>query len=226
MMRRWAQGSAGGRHAVQPSDREFVPAGGEGQWPAHVLQGAPALITYIDRQRRFRFANATHKAWVDLDPQRIVGRTVDEVMDSWSLQQAGACLDRALAGEAAVYEGDLFAEPARRYVHGNFQPDFGDDGQVRGVFTVFIDITERHVLETRLRESEQRMNGAFQHAPIGMALVTPGGFMLRVNEALCQMLGYDEQELLSMSLIDLTHPDDLATSRELSRSLREGDRET
>ncbi|WP_205746435.1 sensor domain-containing protein [Dyella amyloliquefaciens] len=211
---------------MQPSDREFVPAGGEGQWPAHVLQGAPALITYIDRQRRFRFASAAHGSWVKLDPKRIVGRTVDEVMDAWSLRQAGACLDQALAGEAAVYEGELFAEPARRYVHGNFQPDFDDDGQVRGVFTVFVDITERHALETRLRESEQRMNGAFQHAPIGMALVTPGGFMLRVNDALCQMLGYDEQELLSMSLIDLTHPDDLATSRELSRSLREGDRET
>lgn len=226
MMRRWAQGSAGGRHAVQPSDREFVPAGGEGQWPTHVLQGAPALITYIDRQRRFRFVNATHKAWVGLDPQRVVGLTVDDVMDAWSLRQAGACLDQALAGEVAAYEGELFAGAARRYVHGNFQPDFHDDGTVRGVFTVFVDITERHELETRLRESEQRMNGAFQHAPIGMALVTPGGHMQRVNDALCQMLGYDEQELLSMSLIDLTHPDDVATSHELSRSLREGARET
>jgi len=226
MMRRWAQGSAGGRPSVQPIDRTFVPAGGEAQWADHVLRGAPALITYIDRDRRFRFVNATHQAWIGVDPSRIVGRTVDDVMDAWSLRQAGSGLDRALGGEPAVYEGELFSGPARRYVHGNFQPDFDDDGQVRGVFTVFLDITERHELETRLRESEQRMNRAFQHAPIGMALVTPGGYMLRVNHALCQMLGYDEQELLSMALIDLTHPDDIATSRELSRSLREGDRET
>ena len=197
MMDGWARGSAGGRHSVQPSDREFVPAGGEAQWPVHVLQGAPALITYIDRQRRFRFVNDTHQAWVGLDPRRVVGRRVEDVLDPWSLQQAGACLEQALAGSPSVYEGELFSGKARCYVHGNFQPDFDDHGQVRGVFTVFIDLTERHALETQLRESEQRFYGAFQHAPIGMALVTVDGHMLRVNDALCQMLGYDEQELLA-----------------------------
>ena len=226
MMDGWARGSAGGRHSVQPSDREFVPAGGEAQWPVHVLQGAPALITYIDRQRRFRFVNDTHQAWVGLDPRRVVGRRVEDVLDPWSLQQAGACLEQALAGSPSVYEGELFSGKARCYVHGNFQPDFDDHGQVRGVFTVFIDLTERHALETQLRESEQRFYGAFQHAPIGMALVTVDGHMLRVNDALCQMLGYDEQELLARALPDLTHVDDLPASRELTRGLRAGQRET
>lgn len=211
---------------MHPSDHEFVPAGDQAQWPAHILQGAPALITYIDANRRFRFVNGTHQAWIGADPQRMVGRRVDEVMDAWSMQQAGACLDQALAGEPAVYEGELFSGAARCYVHGNFQPDFDDDGRVRGVFTAFIDITARHVLETQLRESEQRFYGAFQHAPIGMALVTNEGQMLRVNDALCQMLGYNEQELLARSLPELTHVDDLPASRELSRALKEGDHET
>jgi len=211
---------------MHPSDNEFVPAGGQAQLPAHVLQGAPALITYIDVNRRFRFVNGTHQAWIGADPQRMVGRTVDEVMDAWSLRQAGTCLDQALAGVPAVYEGDLFTGTARCYVHGNFQPDFDEQGRVRGVFTVFIDITARPVLETQLRESEQRFYGAFQHAPIGMALVTTEGQMLRVNDALCQMLGYSEQELLARSLPELTHIDDLPASRELSRALKEGSHET
>ncbi|PXV53607.1 response regulator receiver modulated diguanylate cyclase/phosphodiesterase with PAS/PAC sensor(s) [Dyella jiangningensis] len=211
---------------MRQTDHEFVPAGGEAQWPAHVLQGAPALITYIDPQRRFRFANATHRAWLGIDPQRMVGRTVGEILGDWNLERAGGCLDQALAGEPTVYEGELFAGAARVYVHGNFQPDIDEDGNVRGVFTVFIDITARHALELQLRESEQRFFGAFQHAPIGMALVTSDGHMLRVNAALCDMLGYSEQELLARALPDLTHVDDLPASRELSRSLREGRRET
>lgn len=211
---------------MRQTDHEFVPAGGEAHWPAHVLQGAPALITYIDRNRRFRFANTTHRAWLDVDPAWMIGRTVDEVLGDSNLQRAGNCLEQALAGEPAVYEGELLAGSARCYVHGNFQPDLDDDGHVRGVFTVFIDITARHALELQLRESEQRFFGAFQHAPIGMALVTTEGHMLRVNAALCDMLGYSEQELLTRALPDLTHVDDLPASRELSRALREGRRET
>jgi diguanylate cyclase (GGDEF)-like protein/PAS domain S-box-containing protein len=211
---------------MRQTDHEFVPAGGEAHWPAHVLQGAPALITYIDRHRRFRFANTTHRAWLDVDPAWMIGRTVDEVLGDSNLQRAGNCLEQALAGEPAVYEGELLAGSARCYVHGNFQPDLDEDGHVRGVFTVFIDITARHALELQLRESEQRFFGAFQHAPIGMALVTTEGHMLRVNAALCDMLGYSEQELLTRALPDLTHVDDLPASRELSRALREGRRET
>ncbi|WP_114240921.1 GGDEF and EAL domain-containing protein [Dyella sp. C9] len=211
---------------MRQTDREFVPPGGESHWPAHVLHGAPALITYIDRQRRFRFVNATHQSWLGMDPGQMLGRTVEEVIDKASIEVAGACLQQALDGTPAEFEGELFDGPSRAYVHGNFQPDLDDDGHVRGVFTVFVDISARHALETQLRESEQRFFGAFQHAPIGMALVTPGGYMLRVNDALCDMLGYSEQELLTLSLLDLTHPDDLAVSRELSSSLRHGDRDT
>ncbi|WP_109124709.1 GGDEF and EAL domain-containing protein [Dyella sp. C11] len=211
---------------MRQTDHEFVPAGGEAQWPAHVLQGAPALITYIDTERRFRFANATHQSWLGIDPQRMLGRTVDEIIGIWNLQRAGSSLDQALAGEPSVYEGELQAGNALFYVHGNFQPDVDSDGHVRGVFTVFMDITARYALEQQLRESEQRFFGAFQHAPIGMALVTTEGHMLRVNEALCDMLGYSEEELLSRTLPGLTHVDDLPASRELTRALREGHRET
>jgi PAS domain S-box-containing protein len=62
-----------------------------------------------------------------------------------------------------------------------------------------------------LREAEERFRGAFEHAAIGMALVAPDGHWLRVNRALCEIVGYSEQELLERSFQDLTHPDDLAT---------------
>ena len=60
-----------------------------------------------------------------------------------------------------------------------------------------------------LREAEERFRLAFEHAPIGVALVAPDGSWLRVNEALCQMLGYTAEELYARSFQDITHPDDL-----------------
>ncbi len=50
---------------------------------------------------------------------------------------------------------------------------------------------------------------AFEHAPIGMALVAPDGRWLRVNAALCELLGRAEDDLLAGSWQEITHPDDL-----------------
>lgn len=60
----------------------------------------------------------------------------------------------------------------------------------------------------KLRVSEQKFRAAFEHSAIGMALVSLKGRWLKVNRRLCDIVGYREQELLSMSFHDLTHPDD------------------
>lgn len=61
-----------------------------------------------------------------------------------------------------------------------------------------------------LRESEERFRTAFTHAPIGIALVASDGRWMKVNRALCDNLGYSEEELLSRSFESVTHPEDLA----------------
>jgi diguanylate cyclase (GGDEF)-like protein/PAS domain S-box-containing protein len=60
-----------------------------------------------------------------------------------------------------------------------------------------------------LRESEERFRSAFTHAPIGIALVSFEGRWLKVNRALCEMLGYGESELLRLGLSSVTHSEDL-----------------
>ncbi len=61
----------------------------------------------------------------------------------------------------------------------------------------------------RLREAEQRFRLAFDNAPIGMALVSPDGRFLEVNQSLCDIVGYPAGELLMKSFQDITHPADL-----------------
>ena len=123
---------------------------------------------------------------------------------------------------AALLCSVLFAGRAHRYMHASFQPDADAQGRVHGVFAVFIDITERHALELKLRESEQRFFGAFQHAAVGMALVRPDGRFLRVNEAVCRMLGYSEEEFLTLSIADVTHPDDYGNDLAQIEQMLEG----
>ena len=61
-----------------------------------------------------------------------------------------------------------------------------------------------------------------EHSPVGMALVSPDGRILTANAALGEMLGYDPTELEHRSVLDLTHPDDLATDLDLMRQLMAG----
>ncbi|OOG61883.1 GGDEF domain-containing protein [Rhodanobacter sp. B04] len=195
-------------------------------WPARILRGAPVLLAYLDADQRFRYVNETHRSWLGIDPQAMLGRRLVDVVGKRNHQLASAALEKAYAGHMASYEGELYNGSERRYAHGNFQPDIDTAGQVRGVFTALVDITERRTLELQLHESEQRFFGAFQHAAIGMALVYPDGRFLRVNTAVCQMLGYREEELLALNIAAITHPDDLAADMALLAQLLAGERES
>lgn len=78
--------------------------------------------------------------------------------------------------------------------------------------TVLRDITERSMAERSLRESEERFRGAFEHTAVGKALLHLDGRFMRVNNALCRMLGYTADELLGQTVQSMTHTDDLARS--------------
>jgi PAS domain S-box-containing protein len=81
------------------------------------------------------------------------------------------------------------------------------------------DITEQVKARKTLRESEERFRRVFEEGPLGMALQGPDHRFLKVNSALCRMVGYSEAALLQMSFIDITHPDDVQGEIELAERL-------
>jgi diguanylate cyclase (GGDEF)-like protein/PAS domain S-box-containing protein len=88
---------------------------------------------------------------------------------------------------------------------------------------VGLDVTDKKRAEDALRESEERFRSAFEDAPIGMALVAPDGRWLRVNRALCGMIGYTPDELLATDFQTITHPDDLYADLDLVRQVLSGE---
>lgn len=96
-------------------------------------------------------------------------------------------------------------------------------GEIRASRSVWRDITQAKKMEQALRESEGRFRSAFEDAPIGMAIQDLEGRYLRVNRALCEQLGYSEEELLSKSYRDITHPEDLPMDSDYDQALLSGD---
>lgn len=85
------------------------------------------------------------------------------------------------------------------------------------------DITERTRAEAQLRESEERFRRSFDDAPIGIALVSPVGRWLKVNRALCVILGYSAEELLKLDFQSITHPQDLERNLDFVRRMLAGE---
>jgi diguanylate cyclase (GGDEF)-like protein/PAS domain S-box-containing protein len=85
-----------------------------------------------------------------------------------------------------------------------------EQGQPKGFIGIAVDTSERSRAEEALRTAEERFRGAFDGAPIGMAIAsaTPGtlGAFIDVNEAMCDLTGHDRGHLLTMKLGSLTNP--------------------
>ncbi len=103
-----------------------------------------------------------------------------------------------------------------------------EDRPVR--LSLLIDVTERLKAEESLRESEARFRSAFEDSAIGMGLTSiekgSMGRWLKVNKSLCEMLGYAEDELLSRTFMQITHPEDLARDLAAQDRLLQGDSDT
>jgi PAS domain S-box-containing protein len=70
-------------------------------------------------------------------------------------------------------------------------------------------LSERRRVGTRLRSVEERFRATFEQAAVGIAHVGPDGRWLRVNRKLCEIVGYEHDELLALTFQDITHPADL-----------------
>ena len=70
-----------------------------------------------------------------------------------------------------------------------------------------------------LQESEERFRRVFEEGPLGLALVGKDYRFEKVNNALCRMVGYDEEELLRLSFVEITHPDDVRADVDLAEQL-------
>lgn len=81
------------------------------------------------------------------------------------------------------------------------------------------DVSDRIAAQQALAASEERFRLTQLHAPIGLALVGLDGRWLEVNPALCELLGRSEAEMLTLTVHDVAHPDDLAGDVELTGQL-------
>jgi diguanylate cyclase (GGDEF)-like protein/PAS domain S-box-containing protein len=115
-----------------------------------ITDNLPVLIAYLDRDRRFRFGNATFEKWFNVSPERLVGMSLQELMGEQAADQLSGHLEQAFAGRIVTCEVHLEILGTPRYLQGTYVPDLGPDGEVAGVYALKHDMTHVKEVEEQL----------------------------------------------------------------------------
>jgi PAS domain S-box-containing protein len=102
-------------------------------------------------------------------------------------------------------------------------PVYNAIDQIIGVIQCVIDMTNLHYAEDQIRTKEDQIEAIFNQNLIGIAFNTIVGDFIRVNKRYCKIMGYTEEELLQMNLMDITVPDYRSQTRDNMAKLITGE---
>jgi diguanylate cyclase (GGDEF)-like protein/PAS domain S-box-containing protein len=178
-----------------------------------IIENIPSTIFVKD-------ANYHRYALVNKGAEELFGYSRDELIgkndyDFFPKEQADFFVskDKEVLEERKAL--DIPEEPIQtgnqetRILHTRKIPIVDEEGRPLYLLGISDDITERKRTEEALREREERFRKIFEEGPLGMAIVDLDYRFARVNNTLCQMVGYTEEELISLTFPDITHPEDI-----------------
>ncbi len=174
-----------------------------------IADALPLLISYVDDEQRFRFANKPYEQWFGRPLSEIVGRKLSEVMDAATYEARRPYVERALAGESLSYEVDLRRPTGTIVTEVVHVPHCGSDGRVVGFYAVVRDITDRKVAERALVESEERFRSIANSAPVPIWVSRLDGLRAFVNDAYVKFLGVPFEQALNFDWRKALHSEDL-----------------
>lgn len=151
-------------------------------------------------------ANKAELSFLGYSAQEYIGRPITEfhvdapvICDILSKLGSGDCLDRY---PARLRAKDGTIKHVMITSNGRFE-----DGKLFNTRCFTIDVSSVHAAEAARRESDDRLSATYEAATVGIAEVGLDGRLLRVNDAICNMLGRSREQLLAMRFSDYTHPE-------------------
>jgi len=175
-----------------------------------ITDALPVLISYVDKDWAFRFANKPYEIWFGRPLAEIIGRRLEELMDAEMFAARQPFVARALAGETVTYEADFVRSGQPIHTEIVHVPHRDEHGRVVGMYSVVQDVTARRLTERVLAESEERFRSIANSAPVPMWVTRLGGRRDFINRAYQDFLAVSYDEAVNFDWRKALHPDDLA----------------
>jgi diguanylate cyclase (GGDEF)-like protein/PAS domain S-box-containing protein len=192
------------------------------KYAEQIVTCMPSGLMVLDADLNIRSCNRALRRMLDLPDDREVpaGQPLETLFAAPELrQQVLHVLDTGQHRHGMIV--DLPGPRGTRHFEFNIS---GTMLQEKDILLLMVqDITHRIAAETQLRESEERLRATFNQAAVGIAHISPDGRWLRVNQKLCDIVGYPREELLEMTFDEITHPDDVGACTDSVRQLLAGE---
>ncbi|MGO1163875.1 PAS domain-containing protein [Brucella sp. C7-11G] len=180
-----------------------------------VSDAIPILISYVDRDHTYRFANAAYQDWFGTSPYEMIGKPVAEIIGQQAYLKRQPDLEKALSGQSIIVETTLsHRDGEARHVELRYMPDVRSDGTIPGVHILGIDIGERALREAQLLESNTRFRTAMDAVHGVLWTNTADGRMSDDQRGWAALTGQSPAEYQGYGWIDAIHPDDAEASLE------------
>ncbi len=172
-----------------------------------VTDNLPVLITQFDREGRFEFMNKAGEEWYGHPASYIVGKTISEILGAESNAKVEPWIKRALTGERVRFEERMYyPDGSFRDVDIAYIPDVSRDGGIRGCFGLVQNITERKAAESRLRESEARLQAVVDNLPAFIIHVDSDQRYCFVNRVVEEWYGRPASEIIGRHISEIIAP--------------------
>jgi PAS domain S-box-containing protein len=175
---------------------------------AHSIKSIQETVVVTDLDGYIVFVNEAGVRMMGYEREELIGQHVGILHSRNAEQSAGEVIG---AARTSNFEGEIMArrkDGTEFPIHLSASDIVDESGRAIAMIGVSQDITERKRAEEILRRSEERFRRYFDLGLIGMAITSPSKGCLEVNDKLCELLGYSREELLQMSWVEFTHPDD------------------
>ena len=192
-----------------------------------VADAMPFLVAFVDRELNYRLVNAAYRAWFDLSPREMVGRTIPEVLGEQAYAVRRWAIERALAGEAMQFDRDWpWPDGRRRIADIRYTPRRDVGGAVNGFYVVVQDVTalrdaaallasHTDALAREVADRTADVDRAWRLSQELLVVALPDGTLETVNPLWTELLGWHEKELVGATFAEFTHPEDLARTLEV-----------
>ncbi|MDX9720184.1 MAG: PAS domain S-box protein [Myxococcota bacterium] len=215
-------------HALHKLDREAQLAEARRRY-LEIFEGSRDGFVIVDQEGRFLDANPAYCAMLgySFEELRALGSFYEVTHERWHASERLAKAQLVVDGRSSVYEkeylrrdGSVFPVEVQAYAIRD------QSGELDYIWAIVRDITERKEAKAALEASEKMFYSAFEQASVGRVLTNIDGSIARVNRTFCVLLGYPYEEMVKKSFLEVTHPDDRESSRDVFQSLLSGEAST